>query len=121
MDIGDVTTLANPEIVEQIRIMVQGEAKVATKAAPKTSSVLLRNDLGVAELQEAPSTELHHGRIARKPGMATRRQLHSRSTLLSRQISSAESLRLVTKPERRKWSYPSACCQRPPSFRHVFC
>ena len=25
MEIGDVTTLANPEIVEQIRIMVQGE------------------------------------------------------------------------------------------------
>jgi acetyl-CoA synthetase len=35
MDIGDVTTLANPEIVERIRIMVQGEAKVATKAAPE--------------------------------------------------------------------------------------
>ena len=34
-DIGDVTTLANPEIVEQIRIMVQGEAKVATKAGPE--------------------------------------------------------------------------------------
>jgi acetyl-CoA synthetase len=32
MDILDVTTLANPEIVEEIRIMVQGEAKVATKA-----------------------------------------------------------------------------------------
>jgi acetyl-CoA synthetase len=35
MDIGDVTTLANPEVVEQIRIMVQGEAKVAIKAAPE--------------------------------------------------------------------------------------
>jgi acetyl-CoA synthetase len=35
IDIGDVTTLANPEIVEQIRIMVQGEAKVATKAGPE--------------------------------------------------------------------------------------
>src|SRR5271166_5726552 len=35
MEIGDVTTLANPEIVEQIRIMVQGEAKVATKTAPE--------------------------------------------------------------------------------------
>ncbi len=35
MDIGDVTTLANPEIVEQIRIMVQGEAKAAAKAGPK--------------------------------------------------------------------------------------
>src|SRR5271157_897201 len=35
MDIGDVTTLANPEIVERIRIMVQGEAKVATKAGPE--------------------------------------------------------------------------------------
>ena len=35
MDIGDVTTLANPEIVERIRIMVQGEEKVATKDAPE--------------------------------------------------------------------------------------
>jgi acetyl-CoA synthetase len=35
IEIGDVTTLANPEIVEQIRIMVQGEAKVATKAGPE--------------------------------------------------------------------------------------
>jgi acetyl-CoA synthetase len=35
MDVGDVTTLANPEIVEQIRIMVQGEAKVATKFGPE--------------------------------------------------------------------------------------
>jgi acetyl-CoA synthetase len=35
MEIGDVTTLANPEIVEQIRIMVQGEAKVATKDGPE--------------------------------------------------------------------------------------
>ena len=35
MDIGDVTTLANPEIVEEIRIMVQGEAKVATKSGPE--------------------------------------------------------------------------------------
>src|SRR6516164_687409 len=34
-DIGDVTTLANPEIVEQIRIMVQGEPKVPTKEAPE--------------------------------------------------------------------------------------
>jgi acetyl-CoA synthetase len=34
-DVGDVTTLANPEIVEQIRIMVQGEPKVATKDAPE--------------------------------------------------------------------------------------
>ena len=35
MDIGDVTTLANPEIVEQIRVMVQGEAKVPAKAGPE--------------------------------------------------------------------------------------
>ena len=34
-DVGDVTTLANPEIVEQIRIQVQGEPKVATKEAPE--------------------------------------------------------------------------------------
>jgi acetyl-CoA synthetase len=35
MDVGDVTTLANPEIVEQIRIMVQGEAKAAAKTGPE--------------------------------------------------------------------------------------
>jgi hypothetical protein len=35
MNVGDVTTLANPEIVEQIRIMVQGEPQVATKEAPE--------------------------------------------------------------------------------------
>src|SRR5258708_6142245 len=35
MDIGDVTTLANPEIVEEIRSMVQGEAKVAAKPGPE--------------------------------------------------------------------------------------
>jgi len=35
MDVGDVTTLANPEIVEQIRAMVQGEARVASKAGPE--------------------------------------------------------------------------------------
>jgi hypothetical protein len=35
MDVGDVTTLANPEVVEQIRVMVQGEAKVAPKESPK--------------------------------------------------------------------------------------
>jgi acetyl-CoA synthetase len=35
IDIGDISTLANSEIVEQIRIMVQGEAKVATKAGLK--------------------------------------------------------------------------------------
>jgi acetyl-CoA synthetase len=34
-DVGDVTTLANPEIVEQIRIMVQGEPKAPTKDAPE--------------------------------------------------------------------------------------
>jgi acetyl-CoA synthetase len=35
IEIGDVTTLANPEVVEQIRIIVQGETKVATKAGPE--------------------------------------------------------------------------------------
>jgi len=35
MDVGDVTTLANPEIVEQIRVMVHGETKVETKAGPE--------------------------------------------------------------------------------------
>jgi len=29
-DVGDVTTLANPDVVEQIRIMVQGKDKATT-------------------------------------------------------------------------------------------
>ncbi len=35
MDTGDVTTLANPDIVEQIRQMVQGTGKVTTKTGPE--------------------------------------------------------------------------------------
>ena len=35
MDIGDVTTLANPDIVEEIRVLVQGEEKLATKEGPE--------------------------------------------------------------------------------------
>ena len=30
-DVGDVTTLANPDVVEQIREMVQGKEAVASK------------------------------------------------------------------------------------------
>jgi acetyl-CoA synthetase len=35
MDVGDVTTLANPEIVEQIRTMVQGDRPVALTDVPE--------------------------------------------------------------------------------------
>ncbi|MBV9272588.1 MAG: AMP-binding protein, partial [Verrucomicrobia bacterium] len=35
MDVGDVTTLANPEVVEQIRVSVQGKAKVEHKTGPE--------------------------------------------------------------------------------------
>jgi acetyl-CoA synthetase len=35
MDVGDVTTLANPEVVEQVRVMVQGDKPVVTKDAPE--------------------------------------------------------------------------------------
>jgi acetyl-CoA synthetase len=35
MDTGDVTTLANPEIVELIRRQVQGEGPVVLKEAPE--------------------------------------------------------------------------------------
>ncbi len=35
MDIGDVTTLANPDIVEEIRVLVQGKDKLATKEGPE--------------------------------------------------------------------------------------
>ncbi|HJV95977.1 MAG TPA: propionyl-CoA synthetase, partial [Albitalea sp.] len=34
-DIGDVTTLANPEIVEEIRAMIQGKGVVATTAGQR--------------------------------------------------------------------------------------
>jgi acetyl-CoA synthetase len=35
MDTGDVTTLANPEIVEQIRLQVQGTGPVELKEGPE--------------------------------------------------------------------------------------
>src|SRR5262244_2703752 len=35
MDTGDVTTLANPDVVEQIRVMVQGAKKTVAKDAPE--------------------------------------------------------------------------------------
>ena len=35
MDIGDVTTLANPEVVESVRQMVQGEGEVVTRDGPE--------------------------------------------------------------------------------------
>jgi acetyl-CoA synthetase len=34
MDVGDITTLANPDVVEQIRLQVQGKGQVATKTGP---------------------------------------------------------------------------------------
>jgi len=35
MDYGDITTLANPEVVEQIRVQVQGKGPVEKKTAPE--------------------------------------------------------------------------------------
>ena len=35
MDIGDVTTLANPEVVESVRQMVQGEGEMVTQDGPE--------------------------------------------------------------------------------------
>jgi acetyl-CoA synthetase len=35
LDTGDITTLANPDVVEQIRVAVQGKDKVATKEGPE--------------------------------------------------------------------------------------
>ncbi len=35
MDVGDVTTLANPEIVEEVRVMVQCDAPVVTQEGPE--------------------------------------------------------------------------------------
>jgi len=35
MNVGDITTLANPDIVEQIRVQVQGAAPVQTQEGPE--------------------------------------------------------------------------------------
>ena len=35
LDIGDVQTLANPDIVEEIRVLVQGKEKLATRQGPE--------------------------------------------------------------------------------------
>ncbi len=35
MEVGDVTTLANPDVVEEIRIAVQGIEKLTTKKGPE--------------------------------------------------------------------------------------
>jgi hypothetical protein len=43
MDIGDVTTLANSEIVEQIRIMVKARLRWQPRPAEKTSRLSAKN------------------------------------------------------------------------------
>jgi acetyl-CoA synthetase len=44
-DVGDVTTLANPDVVEQIRVMVQGKETVASKEAlPEDIAKFGQND-----------------------------------------------------------------------------
>ncbi|MGH9441405.1 MAG: hypothetical protein ACRD16_03950, partial [Thermoanaerobaculia bacterium] len=35
LDTGDITTLANPDVVEQIRIAVQGKEKLKTREGPE--------------------------------------------------------------------------------------
>jgi acetyl-CoA synthetase len=35
LNVGDVTTLANPEVVEEVRRMVQGDAPVSTQDGPE--------------------------------------------------------------------------------------
>ncbi len=35
LDVGDITTLANPDVVEQNRLQVQGKEKVAKKEGPE--------------------------------------------------------------------------------------
>jgi len=35
LDVGDITTLANPDVVEQIRVQVQGKERMATKEGPE--------------------------------------------------------------------------------------
>ena len=35
MDIGDVTTLANPDVVEGIRVLVQGKEQRETRTGPQ--------------------------------------------------------------------------------------
>ena len=52
--------------------------------------------------KNAPSTELHQGRIARKPGMATQRQLHSCSTLRLQFILNQRSVKYKVLDEDRR-------------------
>ena len=35
LDVGDITTLANPDVVEQIRVQVQGRAKGCRERGPR--------------------------------------------------------------------------------------
>jgi hypothetical protein len=35
MNTGDITTLANPDVVESVRVMVQGKEKVALMDGPE--------------------------------------------------------------------------------------
>jgi len=35
LEVGDITTLANPDVVEQIRVQVQGKEQVAKKEGPE--------------------------------------------------------------------------------------
>ena len=35
MNTGDITTLANPDVVESVRVMVQGKEKVALQEGPE--------------------------------------------------------------------------------------
>ncbi|MEK6912150.1 MAG: acetate--CoA ligase [Candidatus Thermoplasmatota archaeon] len=46
MDTGDVTTLANPEVVEQIRQIVQGKESIVTRAGPADLELFGKEDDG---------------------------------------------------------------------------
>ena len=76
MDVGDVTTLANPEIVERIRIMAQGEAKVATSRSAVNSgvSVIGVDRQGYPVPSPGPDTELFPGDEPLVLGTATQIQ-----------------------------------------------
>ena len=49
MDTGDITTLANPDIVGQVRQLVQGRERGHSMRAPRTSSASAKNANGTTQ------------------------------------------------------------------------
>ena len=60
---GDVTTLANPDVVEEVRVLVQGKEKVGAERGPRRPQTLRRGKLARSQKSEVRS----QGSEIRKP------------------------------------------------------